>query len=140
GMLGPKILGILRGGGSHDAHTVANAEPVPLQSHELAWIVRQHSYRTQADVQQDLRTDAVVSQVRLESQPFVRLHGIGPAVLKLVRLKLVQQPDPPPFLVEVYDDSAPFALDHAHGSVQLPSAVTSLGVEHVARQALRVHP
>src|SRR5688500_12322169 len=61
------------------------------------------------------------------------------AVLELVRLELVEQANAPPFLVEIHDDAAPFVRDHLHRGVQLPPAIASHGVEHVAREALRVH-
>src|SRR6185369_16302408 len=91
------------------------------------------------EIEQDLRADAVLAEVGLETESLVRLDRVGPAILQLVRLELVQQTDAPPFLVEVDDHAASVSGDHAHRFVQLPPAVTAQRVEDVAGETLRVH-
>src|SRR5205085_7577268 len=69
----------------------------------------------------------------------VGLDRVGAAVLKLVRLQLVQESDAAPFLVEIHDHTASVSGDHAHRLVELPSTVAAQRMEYVAREALRVH-
>ena len=52
-----------------------------------------------AQVAEDLRADPVVAKIRLEAEPDVRLGGVVPLVLQVVRLQLVREPDPAPLLV-----------------------------------------
>src|SRR5207249_6712053 len=92
----------------------------------------------QAEVEQNLRADALVPEIRLESQLLARLAGIVPLILELVGLELVEQPDAPSFLMEVDDDAGPPLGDHPHGAVQLPAAVAARRAEDVAGQALGV--
>src|SRR5688572_11604186 len=124
----------------HQRHAVAEAQAVSLEADHLARIVGDRPNRLESEIQEDLRTDTVVAEIRLEAEPLVRLDGVRAFVLQLVRLELVEQADASPFLVEIDHDAAPLRLDHLHRRVELPAAVAAEGVEDVAREALRVHP
>src|SRR4051794_12145503 len=89
-------------------HPIADAQAVALEANHLARVVRDRPDRFEAEVEQDLRTDAVVAQVRLEAETFIRLDRVRAFILQLVRLELVQQADAAPLLIEIYDDAAPF--------------------------------
>src|SRR5439155_1158917 len=63
---------------------------------------------------------------------------VEPAVLETVRADLVEEPDPPPLVVEVEEDAALGAPDHREGGAQLVAAVAAQRAEHVAGEALGV--
>src|SRR6185437_13958662 len=134
-----EIVRVFSGGRRNYRHPVIDREPVSLQPDELARIVGHHAHRAQAEIEQYLRADSVVAQIWTEAERLVRLDGVLALVLQLVGLELVQQTDAAPFLIEIYDDTAPFRLDHRHRSVQLPAAIAAQRVEHVPGEALGVH-
>ena len=80
-----------------------DAQPVALEADDLARIVRDRADRLEAEVEQDLRADAVVAEIGLEAELLVRLDGVGARVLQLVGRELVEQADAAPFLVEIDD-------------------------------------
>src|SRR5689334_5719549 len=104
--LGPHVAGALAVLGLHDRYSLVHAQPVPLETDELAGIVGDRSYRVQAEVEQDLGADAVVPKIGLEPELLVGFDRVRPLILKLVRLELVEQADAASFLVEI-DDHAP---------------------------------
>ena len=64
-----------------------------------------------------------------------------PAVLQLVGLQLVGDPDAPALVAAQVDDHAQAGVgDHAQGGLQLGAAVAAAGPEHVAGEAFAVHP
>src|SRR5262249_13967760 len=99
----PRALAVLR---LHDRDPVVNSQAVALDATQFAGVVGDGSNRTQTQVEQDLRADAVVSQVGLEAELLVGLDGVRAVILQLVRLELVEETDPAPLLVQVYDDTA----------------------------------
>src|SRR5205807_10386657 len=119
-------------GRHHDGDALDDLEAVSLEPHQLHGIVGEHANRGEPQIEQDLRPDAVVAQIGLEPELAVRLDRVVPRVLQLVRLELVEEADPPPFLIEVYHDAAAFGRDHPHGGVQLPAAIAPPRAEHVA--------
>ena len=93
----------------------------------------------QPEVQQDLRSNPVVPEIGCKAESLVRLHGVGTAILQLVRLEFVEKANPTTLLIEIHDHAAALSRDQLHGAMQLPAAVASPGMEDVTRQALRVH-
>src|SRR5690348_912394 len=91
------VLGVLR---LDDGYALLDAQPVALEADHLARIVGDRSDGLQPEVEQDLRADAVVAQVGGEAELLVGLHRVRSTILQLVRLELVEEADPPPFLVE----------------------------------------
>src|SRR3989449_65665 len=124
----------------HNGQPLDDLEPVPLETDQLHRIVRQHPDRGQPEVEQDLRADAVVPQVRLETELLVGFDGVVPLILQLIRLELVEEADASSFLIEVHDPPGARLRDHPHRAVQLPAAVAARRTEYVAGQALGVHP
>src|SRR5258707_12477616 len=131
----PCVLGVLR---MDDGHALLDAEPIPLEPHDLARIVRDGTDGVEPEIEQDLRADAVVAGIGRETEVLVGLDGVGAPVLKLICLELPEEADAPALLIEIHDDAAPLGLDHLHGGLELPSAVAAHGVKHVARETLRV--
>src|SRR5207248_10639980 len=60
------------------------------------------------------------------------------AGLEAVRADLVEEPDPPPLVVEIEEDAALGAPDHREGGAQLVAAVAAQRAEHVPGEALGV--
>ena len=134
-----QVGAVFVGRSRHDGQPLDDFETIPLEPHELHWIVRQDPNRGQTEIEQDLRADSVVPEVGLEPELLVRFDGVVSGILELIRLELVEQADAAALLVQVDDNTRAFARDHAHGGLELPAAVTAGGSEDVARQALGVH-
>src|SRR5258708_2723730 len=132
----PCVLGVLR---LDDGHALLDAEPIPLEPHDLARVVRDGTDGVEPEIEQDLRADAVVAEIRRDAELLVGLDGVCSTVLKLICLELVEEADAPALLIEIHDDAAPLGLNHLHGGLELPSAVAAHRVKHVARETLRVH-
>ena len=93
-----------------------------------------------AQVEQNLGADAVVTQVRPETEALVSLHGIEILLLlKPVRLELGQETDAAPFLTHVQDHPLARLLHLLHGRMELGAAIAAQAVEDVAGQALAMH-
>ncbi len=76
-----------------------------------------------------------------QAQLDVGVDGVEAAVLQLVGLQLVGDADPPALVAAQVDDHAQAGFgDQAQGGVELGAAVAAPGAEHVAGQALAVHP
>src|SRR5215470_9952255 len=99
--LGHEVALVALGGRNLDRHALDDLEAVPLDAHDLLRVVREDAQALRAEVDQDLRADAVVSQIGLEAQGVIGFDRVLAVVLQLVRAKLVQEPDPPPFLTHV---------------------------------------
>ena len=93
-----------------------------------------------AEVDEDLRSDAVLALVRCETELEVRLDRVAALVLQLVRPQLVGEADRSTLVpAHVQHDPPPFLADQLHRPGELRPAVASQGSEDVARQALGVH-
>src|SRR5919202_5687840 len=113
-----EVAGVLAVRLGDDGDTLVHAQTVPLQPYQLLRVVRDRPDRLDAEVEEDLRADAVVAQIRLEAELLVRLNGVRAAVLELVRLELVEQPDAASLLVQVDDHAAALGGDHVHRGVE----------------------
>src|SRR5690606_40741873 len=100
-------------------------QAVALEADDLARVVRQQADRAQSEIEQNLRADAVVAQVRLETERLVRLHRVLPLVLQRIRADLVRQPDAAAFLPHVHERALSLLVDAPHGRVQLLAAVAA---------------
>ena len=92
----------------------------------------------QAEVDEDLRADAVVAQVDRQAELEVGVDGVHALVLQVVGLELVQQADAAALLGQVEQHAGALALDHRQRRLELLAAVAAQRVEDVAGQALRV--
>ena len=110
-----------------------------LETHELAGIVREQFDLPDAEVHEDLRSDAVVAQIRGIPQTDVRLDGVESLILQRVRLELGREPDAATFLAKIQQHPAPAPMDRPQRRVELGATVAALRAEHVARQTLRMN-
>ena len=93
-----------------------------------------------AEVDEDLRADAVLARVGREAEVLVRLDRVATLVLQRVRPQLVAEPDPAALVAaQVDDDALALGRDLLERLVELQPAVAAQRPEHVAGQALRVH-
>ena len=84
---------------------------------------------------------AVVARVGRQTEVEVGVDRVATLVLQLVRLQLVQQADPPTLVpAQVEHHAAALLGDPAQRGLQLGAAVAAQRAEHVAGQALGVHP
>src|SRR5660398_220452 len=114
-----------------DRHALHHSQAVSFQSHQLPGVVRHDPNSAQPQIRYDLRTDSILPEVGRESQLLVSFHGVSPPILQLIRAKLVQQTDTPPFLCHIQQYAFPLLLNHDHGRSQLLSAITPSRTEDI---------
>src|SRR5215211_1964711 len=118
-----------------DRDALRDLEPEPSQSHDLRKVVGNQADALQAEVLEDLGPDPVVSQVRGEAEPLVRLYGVEPLVLEMVGLHLVEEPYAPALLLHVDDHAFALCGDALHRRPELLAAVAAQRVQRVACEA-----
>src|SRR5687767_1005205 len=121
-------------------HALHDRKTVAVESAVLGGIVGHEPHRRDAEVDQDLRADAVLARVGEEAELDVGLHGVAPFVLQAVRPHLVAEPDPPTLVAaQVHEHALAFTRDPLEREIELHTAVAAHRAEHVAREALGVH-
>ena len=140
--LGPQVPDVLRVRlGPAAAPARRSRRPYPSSPARLAGLFVSSRMRTDTQVDEDLRAGAVVARVGRQAEVEVGVDRVAPRVLQLVGLQLVQQADPPALMpAHVEHDAAALARRRRQRGVQLRAAVAAQRAEHVAGQALRVHP
>src|SRR5690606_15257556 len=133
-----QVQPVVRAGRDLERLATRDRQTVALKADDLARIVRQQTDRAEPEIEQDLRADAVVTQVRLEPERLVCLDRVLTLVLELVRPDLVGEADAASFLPQIDDGAAALLVDAAQRGVQLLTAVTAQRGAGVARQTLRV--
>src|SRR5262249_27286993 len=88
-----------------------DADAVGLQASDLLGIVGEQADALDTEVAQDLRADAIVTQVFAEAQLEVRLDRVPPAILQGIRADLVGESDATAFLMQAYADALPPPAD-----------------------------
>ena len=94
-----------------------------------------------AEVDEDLRADAVLAAVDGQAEVDVGLDGVAALVLERVGPELVAEADAAALVAaQVHDHAAALLGDALHRLVELGAAVAAQRAEHVAGEALGVHP
>src|SRR5205085_1377301 len=106
-------------------HLLDDFEAIPFEANDFFRIVREQSNGLQTEINQDLRAESVLTQVHWVTQLEIRIHGIEPILLKLVSLNFWREPDTPPFLAHINNDSPSRRSDLPHGLVQLRPAIAA---------------
>src|SRR5439155_3679942 len=88
-----------------DRYTLLDAESVAVKADDLLGIVGQQANVADAQVNEDLRADAVVTKVWREAELLIGFDRVQPLFLKLIGLQLGEQADAAPFLPHVEDDA-----------------------------------
>ena len=121
-------------------HPLDDLEAVTLDAAVLRRVVRHQPHRGDAEVDEDLRADAVLARVGREAELEIRLDRVAALVLQRVRAQLVAEPDAAAFVAaQVHDDALALLRDLLERAVELHAAVAPQRPEHVAGEALAVH-
>src|SRR5688572_4020201 len=100
-LLGAQILHVRLTRLNLDRHSLYHLQSVPLNADDLARIVRNELDLVQSEVDKNLRSHTVITQIRLESQLQIRLNGIASLILQPIGPDLVKQTDAAPLLIQV---------------------------------------
>src|ERR1700681_891462 len=87
----------------------------------------------------DRPREAIIAQVRAESEAFVRFDRVVALFLECVGADLVGEPDAPSLLTHVQEDAPAVRRDRLQNSLDQLVAVAPSRVKHVAGQTGRVH-
>src|SRR5437899_1663149 len=136
--LGAEVLPVRLGRGNFDRDTLGDVQPVAFEADDLLGVVGQELQVLDPQVDQDLSSDAVITQIGVESERDVGRNPVLALILELVRAHLVEEPDPTALLPHVHEDPAPLGLDPAERLVELEATVAPARVEDVPGQALGV--
>src|SRR5678815_1372227 len=99
--LGLKIVAVLVRPARDQRDPLHDLKSVSIQSHQLARVVGHDLDGGEPEVAKDLRTDAIVAEIRCKTQPLVGRHRVGPRILQGVGAELVEQADASPLLIEI---------------------------------------
>jgi hypothetical protein len=94
----------------------------------------------QAQFDQDICTHTIVTLIFRKAQVKIGINGIFPLFLQFIGFDLVEKPDPPAFLVQVYDHTLALLLNHSHSLMELGSAIAAVGTENITGNAGGMHP
>ena len=140
-LLGPQVRDVLRVRRDLERHPLDDLEPEALEAAVLRRVVGHHPHRGDPEVDEDLRPDAVLARVGREAELLVRLDGVAALVLQRVRPQLVAEADAAALVpAQVHDHAATLGRDLRQRAVELQAAVAAHRAEHVAGEALAVHP
>src|SRR5690349_20059791 len=115
-LLGPQVRDVLTRRSHVQRDALRDLEAEPVEPAVLGRVVRHELHGRDAEVDQDLRTDAVLARVGREPELDVGLDGVATLVLQRVRPQLVPEPDAPPLVTpQVQNDSASLASDAFEG-------------------------
>src|SRR5690349_4422 len=98
-LLGAEIADVPRMRRHFDRHAFADGDAVRLQAFDLLRIVGDEANLRHLQIAQDLRRDAVIATVFLETQLEVRFDGVASLILQRVGTHLVRETDAAPFLM-----------------------------------------
>src|SRR5581483_4525739 len=139
--LGAQVPLVVRVGGDLERHPLDDLEPEALEAAVLGGVVGHHPHRGDPEVDEDLRADAVLAAVRRQPELQVGVHCVVALVLEAVRADLVPDADAASLVpAEVHDRTEVLLGDLAHRGGELRAAIAAQRSEHVAGQALAVHP
>ena len=140
-LLRPEVGDVLVVRHRRERHPVDDLEAEAVEAAVLRRVVRHEPHRGDAEVDEDLRADPVLARVDREPEVLVRLDGVAPLLLQPVGAHLVPETDAPALVApEVDDDALALRRDLGERGVELHAAVAPQRAEHVAGEALGVHP
>ncbi len=133
---GGKINGVFCGNGSLQRKPALDSHTKIAKLFDLARIVGQQRDRSNVQIVQYGDGCRILSLVGVVAEQQIRLDRIVPFILQTVGGQLVCEPDTPPLLSQVDDDSLTGFRDELHGAVKLGPAVTAQRAEYIAGEAL----
>src|SRR5918997_6144216 len=139
--LGAQVGDVLWVGLGEQRHALGDPEAEPLETAALRRVVGERPHCGDAEVDQDLGADAVLAAVDRHAERDVGVDGVVALLLQGVGLELVADADAAALVAPQVDDDAEALLgDAPHRLGELGPAVAAQRAEHVAGQALAVHP
>lgn len=112
-------------------------QSVSFEAHDFFRVIGEELDFADAEVVEDLRTHAVVAEVRAKTEFFVGFDGVETFFLQLVSVDFRGKTDAAAFLAEVEEHAALDGNALKCGG-ELAATVAALGLENVASQALGV--
>src|SRR5580698_4751587 len=112
-------------------------QSIPLESKNLLRIVCDNAHLFHAEIDENLRSDTVITFVGRQTQRFVGFDRIGPAILQFVGTQLVGKTDAAAFLAQIEKHAATLARDELHRTVALRAAIATYRMQGVAGQTFR---
>ena len=137
--LGPQVGAGMVTGARAAGNALDHADAAALELRDLVRIVREQAQGAQAERFQRLGREFVVAGIGGKSQAAVGLNSIEPAVLQLVGLQFIEQPNAAALLWKVQHDSGGRLGDFMQREFELRAAIAALGGKHVASEALRMN-
>src|SRR2546430_13014990 len=95
GFLGLKVTNVTGLRRDLDRHPLHHLQPITLHPNDLSRVVGDQTDLVQSQRDQDLRSDAIIAEIRLKAQRQIRFYGILTLILELVGAKLIEQADSP---------------------------------------------
>jgi len=135
---GAQVICGVFGGVDLDRYALHNLQSRLFECLKLQWVIRDDFHAAKSEVEENLCTLPVVSQVNRQTELLVRFNSVRALILKGVGANLVDDPDAATFLLLVDDRSPAFLLNHLHSPVELAPAIAFGRAKDVAGQTLRV--
>src|SRR5476651_136531 len=100
-LLGFEVLRIVRIGFAANRDLLDHLDSVTLKTDDLLRVVREESKLSHAEIEENLRAEAVITQVGGKPEPGIGFNRIEPFFLQFVSVDFRGQPDPAPFLPHI---------------------------------------
>src|SRR5665213_1547849 len=124
-----------------ERHALDDIQAEALEAAVLRGGVGHDAHRSDAEVDEYLRADAVLACVDRTSEIEVGVDGVATFLLKGVGTNLMPEANAASFVSpQVHDDAGAFGRDLRESRFQLRAAVTTHRAEHVAGQTFGVNP
>ena len=119
-----------------DRNDFRDFQAIAFEADDFLRVVREETHLAHAEVEEDLRADAVVAQLGGEAEFFIGFDRIETLLLKFVGVDFCGQTDAAAFvLAHVKEDAAAGAFDHLERGVELRAAIAATRAEDVAGEA-----
>ena len=82
--LGRQIVGVVSARVHHQRHPFFHLQAIAAEAGDLTRVVGEQPQPVDAEVGEDLRTNAVVAQISRESEPLIGFNGVEPRFLCLL--------------------------------------------------------
>lgn len=123
------------GGGGDDGDGFGDFEAESLEARAFGGVIGDQLHFADAEVVEDLGSEAVVALVGFKSEGFVGFDGIEASILEFIGTEFIDDADAATFLSDVEDDAGFFGFDHLEGGAELVATVATEGAEDVAGEA-----
>ena len=139
-LFGLEVAGVVGVCDGADGELLDDLEVVGFEADDLAGVVREEADFVDAEIGEDLGSEAVVAEVHGETKAFIGFDGVEALLLQFVGADFGSEADAAAFLAHVEQDPSTFFFNALHGLVELGSAVAAAGGEDIAGEAFAVNP